>query len=222
MSMRKSSRTSCNYSDKDDSDSCTLCEAFQITASNLFASFAHYCGYVCCRLYLRRDDRNDGRTAIKAKKHRKDPITARLAGNLTHQVKKKEAQTLPPIVENEEAEVELKSMEKETQPPKPYTEGTLITAMKTAGKTLDNDEAQEILKEVEGIGTEATRANIIENLKQKHYIEVNKNEITVTPKGITLCKAVANEPLLTSAEMTARWEGYLRKLVNKRGHHLFF
>ncbi len=104
--------------------------SFQITASNLFASFAHYCGYVCCRLYLRRDDRNDGRTAIKAKKHRKDPITARLAGNLTHQVKKKEAQTLPPIVENEEAEVELKSMEKETQPPKPYTEGTLITAMK--------------------------------------------------------------------------------------------
>ncbi|MBE8863366.1 DNA topoisomerase, partial [Enterococcus faecium] len=112
--------------------------------------------------------------------------------------KKKEAQTLPPIVENEEAEVELKSMEKETQAPKAYTEGTLITAMKTAGKTLDNDEAQEILKEVEGIGTEATRANIIENLKQKHYIEVNKNEIIVTPKGITLCKAVANEPLLTS------------------------
>ena len=99
-----------------------------------------------------------------------------MAGNLTHQVKKKEAQTLPPIVENEEAEVELKSMEKETQPPKPYTEGTLITAMKTAGKTLDNDEAQEILKEVEGIGTEATRANIIENLKQKHYIEVNKTK----------------------------------------------
>ncbi len=131
--------------------------------------------------------------------------------------KKKEAQTLPPIVENEEAEVELKSMEKETQPPKPYTEGTLITAMKTAGKTLDNDEAQEILKEVEGIGTEATRANIIENLKQKHYIEVNKNEITVTPKGITLCKAVANEPLLTSAEMTARWEGYLRKIGKQEG-----
>lgn len=108
-------------------------------------------------------------------------------------------------------------MEKETQPPKPYTEGTLITAMKTAGKTLDNDEAQEILKEVEGIGTEATRANIIENLKQKHYIEVNKNEITVTPKGITLCKAVANEPLLTSAEMTARWEGYLRKIGKQEG-----
>src|SRR5699024_5003786 len=75
----------------------------------------------------------------------------------------------------------------------------------------------EILKEVEGIGTEATRANIIENLKQRYYIEVNKNEITVTAKGITLCKAVTDEPLLTSAEMTARWEGYLRKIGNREG-----
>lgn len=146
MSMRKSSRTSCNYSDKDDSDSCTLCEAFQITASNLFASFAHYCGYVCCRLYLRRDDRNDGRTAIKAKSIGKIPLQQGWQEILRIKSKKKEAQTLPPIVENEEAEVELKSMEKETQPPKPYTEGTLITAMKTAGKTLDNDEAQKFSK----------------------------------------------------------------------------
>ncbi|MEO2663486.1 DNA topoisomerase, partial [Enterococcus faecium] len=144
---------------------------------------------------------------LKLKSTGKIPLQQGWQEILRIKSKKKEAQTLPPIVENEEAEVELKSMEKETQPPKPYTEGTLITAMKTAGKTLDNDEAQEILKEVEGIGTEATRANIIENLKQKHYIEVNKNEIIVTPKGITLCKAVANEPLLTSAEMTARWEG---------------
>ncbi|MDQ8484128.1 DNA topoisomerase [Enterococcus faecium] len=154
---------------------------------------------------------------LKLKSTGKIPLQQGWQEILRIKSKKKEAQTLPPIVENEEAEVELKSMEKETQPPKPYTEGTLITAMKTAGKTLDNDEAQEILKEVEGIGTEATRANIIENLKQKHYIEVNKNEIIVTPKGITLCKAVANEPLLTSAEMTARWEGYLRKIGNQEG-----
>ena len=61
--------------------------------------------------------------------------------------------------------VDLQVLEKETKPPKPYTEGTLITAMKTAGKTVDSEEAQSILKEVEGIGTEATRANIIETLK---------------------------------------------------------
>lgn len=83
---------------------------------------------------------------------------------------------------------------------------------------MDDEEAQEILKEVEGIGTEATRANIIENLKQRYYIEVTKNEITVTAKGITLCKAVAQEPLLTSAEMTAQWEGYLKRSVTMRAH----
>ncbi|KAA9180132.1 DNA topoisomerase III [Enterococcus durans] len=131
--------------------------------------------------------------------------------------KKKDLQQLPVVEKDEVVEVDLASIEKETQPPKPYNEGTLITAMKTAGKTLDDEEAQEILKEVEGIGTEATRANIIENLKQRHYIEVNKNEITVTAKGITLCKAVTDEPLLTSAEMTARWEGYLRKIGNREG-----
>ena len=71
--------------------------------------------------------------------------------------------------------VDLQVLEKETKPPQPYTEGTLITAMKTAGKTVDSEEAQSILKEVEGIGTEATRANIIETLKQKEYIKVEKN-----------------------------------------------
>lgn len=136
---------------------------------------------------------------------------------LAPKTKKKELQVLPTVEKDQIVEVDLKSLEKETQPPKPYNEGTLITAMKTAGKTLDDEEAQEILKEVEGIGTEATRANIIENLKQRHYIEVNKNEITVTAKGITLCKAVAQEPLLTSAEMTAQWEGYLKKIGNKEG-----
>ncbi|MBO0481153.1 type IA DNA topoisomerase [Candidatus Enterococcus courvalinii] len=135
----------------------------------------------------------------------------------TGKKKKKDLQKLPVIQEGELVEVELKSLEKETQPPKPYNEGTLITAMKTAGKTLDDNEAQEILKEVEGIGTEATRANIIENLKQRHYIEVKKNELFVTSKGVTLCKAVASEPLLTSAEMTARWEGYLRKIGENQG-----
>lgn len=131
--------------------------------------------------------------------------------------KKKDQQLLPNVKKDQLVEVDLQSIEKETQPPKPYNEGTLITAMKTAGKTLDDEEAQEILKEVEGIGTEATRANIIENLKQRHYIEVKKNEIIVTAKGITLCKAVAQEPLLTSAEMTARWEAYLKKIGHKEG-----
>ncbi len=154
---------------------------------------------------------------LRLKSTGKIPIKKGWQMILATKSKQKEVQVLPDVVKGQVVGVDLKSIQKETQPPKPYNEGTLITAMKTAGKTLDDEEAQEILKEVEGIGTEATRANIIENLKQRHYIEVTKNEIIVTAKGITLCKAVAQEPLLTSAEMTAQWEGYLKKIGNNEG-----
>jgi len=155
---------------------------------------------------------------LRLKSVGKRPIAEGWQQILTVKSKKKsDGQLLPKVSEQEVVAVDLRSLEKETQPPKPYNEGTLITAMKTAGKTLDDEEAQEILKEVEGIGTEATRASIIENLKQRHYIEVNKNDIQVTAKGITLCKAVAGESLLTSAEMTARWESYLKKIGERQG-----
>ena len=65
------------------------------------------------------------------------------------------------VIIGEHAEVDVKSAEKETQPPKAFTEGTLLTAMKTANKTVDDEEAIKILQEVEGIGTEATRASIM-------------------------------------------------------------
>ena len=171
----KSSRTSCNYSDKDDSDSCTLCEAFKLQQAIYLQVLRTTVAMFAADYIYEETTVMTGVQQLKLKSIGKIPLQQGWQEILRIKSKEK-AQTLPPIVENEEAEVELKSMEKETQPPKPYTEGTLITAMKTAGKTLDNDEAQEILKEVEGIGTEATRANIIENLKQKHYIEVNKTK----------------------------------------------
>lgn len=124
---------------------------------------------------------------------------------------------LPEVVEGETVKVDLEAVEKETQPPAPYTEGTLITAMKTAGKTVDDEEAQVILKEVEGIGTESTRAEIIETLKRKQYITVEKNKLVVTAKGKILCKAVEPEGLLTSAELTAKWESYLKRIGSKQG-----
>ncbi|MEQ7071923.1 DNA topoisomerase, partial [Enterococcus avium] len=96
---------------------------------------------------------------------------------------KEDVQTLPLVIIGEHAEVDVKSAEKETQPPKAFTEGTLLTAMKTANKTVDDEEAIKILQEVEGIGTEATRASIIEALKQKEYIQVIKNKLVVTEKG---------------------------------------
>ena len=119
---------------------------------------------------------------------------------------------LPQVKVNQPLDYQIKIDEKETKPPVLYTEGTLITAMKTAGKTIDDEQAQNILKEVEGIGTEATRASIIETLKKKAYIVVRKNQLIVTPKGQLLCKAIENEKNLTSAEMTAKWETYLKKI----------
>ena len=133
------------------------------------------------------------------------------------QEEKEEVPTLPQVTVGERVEVNIKSAEKETQPPKQFTEGTLLTAMKTANKTVDDEEAIKILQEVEGIGTEATRASIIETLKQKKYIEVVKNKLVVTEKGKLLCQAVKEQKLLTSAEMTAKWESYLKKIGKEQG-----
>ena len=133
-----------------------------------------------------------------------------------------ESQTLPVVMIGEAIQAEVKSVQKETQPPKPFTEGTLLTAMKTANKTVDDEQAIKILQEVEGIGTEATRASIIETLKQKEYIKVEKNKLIVTEKGKLLCQAVESQHLLTSAEMTAKWETYLKKIGKREGNQETF
>lgn len=132
--------------------------------------------------------------------------------------KKEKDSVLPSVQKDEEVKVDIHLVQKETQPPKLFTEGTIITAMKTAGKTVDDEEAQELLKEIEGIGTEATRANILETLKNREYIRSQKNNLVVTEKGKVLCKAVEGEKLLTSAEMTAKWETYLKKIERNEGN----
>ncbi len=129
---------------------------------------------------------------------------------------KEENTELPLVQKNEVIEAELATSEGFTVPPKSYTEGTLITAMKTCGKELENAEEKEILKATEGIGTEATRANVLETLKKQHYIEIQKNNVTVTQKGTILCQAVENT-LLSSPEMTAKWETYLKKIKKEEG-----
>lgn len=131
-------------------------------------------------------------------------------------IDKVEDNELPLLQKNETVETALKTSEGFTSPPKLYTEGTLITAMKTCGKDLENVEEKEILKATEGIGTEATRANVLETLKKQHYIDVQKNNVTVTPKGKILCQAVENT-LLSSPEMTAKWETYLKKIKKEEG-----
>ncbi|WP_057871030.1 type IA DNA topoisomerase [Liquorilactobacillus ghanensis] len=124
--------------------------------------------------------------------------------------------TLPAVKKGQQVQVDLKTPQKETTPPVPFSEGTLITAMKTAGKTLDDEEAQSVLKDVEGIGTEATRANVLEVLKKRGYLITQKNKLHVSDQGVTLCKAVELEPLLTSPAMTAKWELALKQISQKK------
>lgn len=123
-----------------------------------------------------------------------------------------EPEVLPPLIAGDTGVVEsLHVKEGKTQAPKRYTEGQLITLMKTAGKHLDNSELEKILEKTEGLGTEATRAGIITILKDRSYIEVKKNMVYATSKGIMLVDALGDS-ILASAEMTAKWEQRLNEV----------
>ncbi|WP_240377348.1 type IA DNA topoisomerase [Bacillus piscicola] len=130
----------------------------------------------------------------------------------TPKKREKELPKLPPLTKGMTAEAEVKIVKEMTKPPKPYTEGQLINMMKTCGRAVEEDEeAKAILKEVEGLGTEATRSGIIKTLIRQEYIHVEKNIVQVTKKGAILCEAVAGT-LLSKPEMTAKWEQFLRKI----------
>jgi len=99
-----------------------------------------------------------------------------------------------------------------TSPPKPFTEATLLRAMETAGKQVDDEEMRELLKD-NGIGRPSTRANIIETLFRRKYIEKRKKNIYATQTGIDLIDTIQSE-LLKSPELTGQWERKLR-LIEK-------
>ncbi len=123
-----------------------------------------------------------------------------------------EEQDLPSLKKSESGIVHsIRIKEGKTQPPKRYTEGQLITLMKTAGKHLDDEQLIKVLLQTEGLGTEATRAGIIGVLKDRKYILVQKNQVYPTEKGKLLIEAVGDS-LLASPEMTAKWEQRLREI----------
>lgn len=123
---------------------------------------------------------------------------------------------LPELSEQETVAAKVAIKEGMTTPPKPYTEGQLIAMMKTCGKFAEDAEDSEILKEVEGLGTEATRSGIIETIKRHEYIQIKKNIVSVTEKGRILCQAIEGN-LLSSPSMTAKWESYLKKIGRGEG-----
>jgi DNA topoisomerase-3 len=117
---------------------------------------------------------------------------------------------LPAFVKDEKGEHQPSFLEKETKPPKNYTEASLLRAMETAGKQVDDDEMRELMKE-NGIGRPSTRASIIETLFRRKYIERNKKQVIPTQTGIDLIAIIDNK-LLKSAELTGRWEKRLKEI----------
>ncbi|MBL1233740.1 MAG: DNA topoisomerase III [Flavobacteriales bacterium] len=122
----------------------------------------------------------------------------------------KEPDVLPVFKKGEKGPHEPSFLEKETKPPKMFTEATLLRAMETAGKQVDDEELRELMKE-NGIGRPSTRANIIETLFKRKYIVRNKKQLLPTTTGIQLIDTIKNK-ILTSAELTGTWEKQLQEI----------
>ncbi len=131
-----------------------------------------------------------------------------------HAEQSNEATTLPPFKKNESYAHSPVLTERWSQPPKPFTEATLLRAMETAGKMVDNEELRDAMKE-NGIGRPSTRAAIIETLFKRKYIQRERKTIKPTPIGISLVDTIQDQ-LLKSPELTGQWEKKLRDIENKQ------
>ncbi len=121
-----------------------------------------------------------------------------------------EESILPSFVEGEKGPHEPSFSEKTTKPPKNFTEASLLRAMETAGKQVEDEELRDLMK-ANGIGRPSTRANIIETLFKRKYTERRKKQVLPTPMGVQLIGTIQNE-LLKSAALTGQWERQLKKI----------
>lgn len=121
---------------------------------------------------------------------------------------------LPTFVKGESGPHKPTLTEKMTVPPKHYTEASLLRAMETAGKLVDDEELSAAMKE-NGIGRPSSRAGIIETLFKRHYIRRERKNLVATPTGIQLIDTI-HEKLLTSVELTGIWEKKLREIEQNK------
>ena len=135
------------------------------------------------------------------------------AGNGANKKENVEERTLPSFVKGESGDHTPTLTEKWTTPPKYYTEATLLRAMETAGKFVEDEELRAALKE-NGIGLPSSRAGIIETLFKRHYIRRQRKNLMATPTGIELIDTI-HEELLKSCELTGIWEKKLRDIEHK-------
>ncbi len=130
-------------------------------------------------------------------------------------------QALPRIDEGETGScAEATVLEKQTKPPGRYTESSLLGAMETAGRTIDDEELREAMKE-SGLGTPATRADTIERLLNVGYIDRDGKALTSTPKGRMTIELLGTHPL-TSAELTGSWEKRLSEIEHAQADRSAF
>ncbi len=125
-----------------------------------------------------------------------------------------EEKLLPEFVKGESGPHTPDLAEKQTTPPKPYTEATLLRAMETAGRMVEDEELRDALKE-NGIGRPSTRAAIIETLFRRRYIRKERTSLWATPTGVELI-GIIHEELLKSAELTGIWERKLRQIEQRQ------
>ena len=128
-------------------------------------------------------------------------------------VRSEEEGTLPPFTKGETGPHTPTLTQKETTPPKPFTEATLLRAMETAGRNVDDEELREAMKE-NGIGRPSTRAAIIQTLYKRGYIRQQRKSLEATPTGVALIGLIQEE-LLKSAELTGLWENKLRQIERR-------
>ena len=136
------------------------------------------------------------------------------AGNAGAQ-RSDDERTLPPFQKGETGPHTPTLTQKETTPPKPFTEATLLRAMETAGRNVDDEELREAMKE-NGIGRPSTRAAIIQTLYKRGYIRLQRKSLEATPTGVALIGLIQEE-LLKSAELTGIWENKLCQIE----HHTY-
>ena len=148
------------------------------------------------------------REVIKPQKQQDEENPSSSSG--TKEGQEDEERTLPIFTKGEHGPHKPQLAEKWTQPPKPYTEATLLRAMETAGKLVDDESLREVMKE-NGIGRPSTRAAIIETLFKRNYIKKVRKSLEPTPTGIELIGLI-HEDLLKSAELTGIWEKKLREI----------
>ena len=148
------------------------------------------------------------REVIKPQKQQDEENPSTSSG--TKEGQEDEEKTLPIFEKGEHGPHQPSLAEKWTSPPKPYTEATLLRAMETAGKLVDDESLREVMKE-NGIGRPSTRAAIIETLFKRNYIRKVRKSLEPTPTGIELIGLI-HEDLLKSAELTGIWEKKLREI----------